>query len=106
MPARRTLAALALLGALAPAACRAGLRLPDLGGLYDRLAQEHDPQRNPVIVIPGILGSKLVDDRDGRVVWGAFAGGYADPGKPEGARPQDAPPGSPIGSERGCGFPW
>ena len=26
--------------------------------------------------------------------------------KPEGARPQDAPPGSPIGMEWGCGFPW
>lgn len=25
---------------------------------------------------------------------------------PQGARPHDAPPGSPIGSDRGCGFAW
>lgn len=68
------------------AGCSKSIVQPDLGGLYDRLAREHDPGRNPVIVIPGILGSKLVDDRDGRIVWGAFAGGYADPGTPEGAR--------------------
>jgi pimeloyl-ACP methyl ester carboxylesterase len=84
MSAPARLAAFGLL--LATFGCAQTVETPELGGLYDRLAQEHDPQRNPVIVIPGILGSKLVDDRDGRVVWGAFAGGYSDPGKPEGAR--------------------
>ena len=59
---------------------------PDLGELYNRSAQHHGPRRNPVIVIPGILGSKLVDGRDGTVVWGAFAGDYADPSTPRGAR--------------------
>jgi pimeloyl-ACP methyl ester carboxylesterase len=59
---------------------------PDLGGIYDRAAMEHDEQRNPVIVIPGILGSKLTDEASGRLVWGAFSGGYADPETDDGAR--------------------
>lgn len=59
---------------------------PDLGGLYTRAAQAGDVTRNPVIVIPGILGSKLQDRESGRVVWGAFLGTYADPRRPDGAR--------------------
>lgn len=66
-------------------ACGAG-RVPDLGGLYNRAAEFDDATRNPVIVIPGVLGSRLVDRESGRVVWGAFAGEYADPETPEGAR--------------------
>ena len=50
---------------------------------YDRAAQFHSPDRNPVIVIPGILGSRLVDDETGRVVWGAFRSEYANPKNPE-----------------------
>ena len=46
---------------------------------YDRAAQYHSPDRNPVIVIPGILGSRLVDDETGRTVWGAFRAEYANP---------------------------
>ena len=71
--------------ALLLAACAAG-SVPDLGGLYNRAAEFDDATRNPVIVIPGVLGSKLVDADSGRVVWGAFAGDYADPSEPEGAR--------------------
>ncbi len=63
-----------------------GLRPPDLGLLYDRTAQHHGLGRNPVIVIPGILGSKLVDSESGRLVWGAFFGGGARPQTREGAR--------------------
>jgi hypothetical protein len=59
--------------------------LPDLGGLYDRAAEFDDATRNPVIVIPGVLGSRLVEP-DGRVVWGSFGGGSVDPETPEGAR--------------------
>ncbi|MBI4603483.1 MAG: hypothetical protein HY721_16145 [Planctomycetes bacterium] len=61
-------------------------RLPDLGELYNRAAQYHGERRNPVILIPGILGSRLIDSKTGRVIWGAFSGDYADPRDPEGAR--------------------
>jgi pimeloyl-ACP methyl ester carboxylesterase len=43
-------------------------------------------ERNPVIVIPGILGSRLLDAESGQIVWGAFGGGSIDPSTPEGAR--------------------
>ncbi len=66
--------------------CATPIHAPDLGELYSRSAKEHDEGRNPVIVIPGILGSKLTQTGTGRVVWGAFSGGYADPRTPEGAR--------------------
>jgi pimeloyl-ACP methyl ester carboxylesterase len=60
--------------------------IPDLGGLYNRAARWRDDQRNPVIVIPGVLGSMLRDAESGRVVWGAFLGSYANPRTADGAR--------------------
>jgi Lecithin:cholesterol acyltransferase len=73
--------------AVVAAGCTAGLMpAPDLGGLYNRAAQAGDAHRNPVIVVPGILGSKLVDRDSGRAVWGAFAGTYANPNQADGAR--------------------
>lgn len=66
--------------------CTATYAPPDLGGLYNDAAQLDDAQRNPVIVIPGILGSKLYDPRSGELVWGAFSGGAMSPDNPEGAR--------------------
>jgi hypothetical protein len=66
--------------------CTQPIPLPDLGDRYNRAAQYHGPDRNPVIVIPGILGSNLVDTDTGTQVWGAFEGGAADPGRAEGAR--------------------
>jgi len=62
------------------------LKGPDLGEIYNRAARYHRGERNPIIVIPGILGTKLVDDATGKSVWGAFTGEYAKPGTPEGAR--------------------
>jgi len=59
---------------------------PDLGNIYDRAARYHDAKRNPVIVIPGVLGSQLVSGEDGTVVWGAFGGGAANPERASGAR--------------------
>ena len=53
---------------------------------YDRSAQYHRPDRNPIIVIPGILGSRLVDQATGLKVWGAFSGVSVDPETPEGAQ--------------------
>lgn len=54
--------------------------------IYNRAAQHHGPDRNPIIAIPGILGSRLVDPVSGTLVWGAFEPGAADPADPEGAR--------------------
>lgn len=83
----RGAAAAAIAGALLAVGCSATLSpAPDLGGLYNRAAQAGDARRNPVIVIPGVLGSKLEDPESGRVVWGAFAGTYANPERPDGAR--------------------
>jgi pimeloyl-ACP methyl ester carboxylesterase len=60
--------------------------MPDLGGIYNKLAMHEDPNRNPVIVIPGLLGSKLVDEDTGDRVWGTFGLGQVDPNTPTGAR--------------------
>lgn len=59
---------------------------PDLGLLYSRAASAQDDDRNPVIIIPGILGSKLLDTPSNRLVWGAYSGDFADPETPDGAR--------------------
>jgi hypothetical protein len=56
---------------------------PELALLYSPSAQYHGPDRNPIIVIPGILGSRLKDEPSGLIAWGAFGGGGADP---DGAR--------------------
>lgn len=58
----------------------------DLRAIYEQSALSDVPDRNPVIVIPGILGSRLHQPDDDRVVWGAFVGTYANPTKPDGAR--------------------
>ncbi|HKB14962.1 MAG TPA: hypothetical protein VKF62_02805, partial [Planctomycetota bacterium] len=71
---------------LALGGCLSTISPPDLGDLYNRAARVDDLHRNPVIVIPGILGSRLLDEESGRLAWGAFAGDYADPRTPEGAR--------------------
>lgn len=66
--------------------CRASLPAPNLGTIYDRAAKVDDAHRNPVIVIPGILGSRLVEAETRRVAWGAFSGDYANPQTGDGAR--------------------
>lgn len=76
-----------LIPVIAMLACaKAQYNPPDLGGIYTRSAMRSDVESNPVIVIPGILGSKLRDSETGQLVWGAFDGGEADPETPEGAR--------------------
>ena len=42
--------------------------------------------RNPVIVIPGVLGSKLVAEDRSRSVWGEWRPGFTDPASSEGAQ--------------------
>lgn len=73
----------------------------DLAAIYNRAAMAHGPEQNPVIVIPGILGSRLVDTDSGQVVWGAFGGGAARPDNPEGARLIALPmqPGVPLAEQ-------
>lgn len=69
------------ISACAPTAWR-----PNLAALYNDLAQHEDLNRNPIIVIPGLMGSRLVEDTSGTVVWGAFGTGQVNPGTPQGAR--------------------
>lgn len=59
---------------------------PDLGAIYDEAGKNLGANRNPVIVIPGILGSKLEDPTIATPVWGAFTYGAADPDTVAGAR--------------------
>lgn len=66
--------------------CGTGQRAPDLAALYETPAREIGADRTPVVVIPGILGSKLADGPSGTSVWGAFTYGAADADTPEGAR--------------------
>ncbi|MFM9996986.1 MAG: esterase/lipase family protein [Phycisphaerales bacterium] len=61
-------------------------RAPPLDEIYSQAAQRIGPERNPVVVIPGILGSNLKDSETGTIVWGAFVYGVADPDLADGAR--------------------
>lgn len=47
---------------------------PIEGELAARTAAYEGPDRNPVIIIHGFLGAKLVNSRSGEVAWGAFTG--------------------------------
>ncbi len=80
------------------AACSSNNRLPDIELTYNREAASESPLRNPVIVIPGILGSQLKDIRDDKIVWGAFTSGAADPQDDDGLRLITAPYLYPDGS--------
>jgi len=75
-----------VLAACVLAACRSTQQAPDLTSLYSKAAGHHGAHRNPVIVIPGILGSKLVDSGSGRTVWGTFGGDAVNPKNPADAR--------------------
>jgi pimeloyl-ACP methyl ester carboxylesterase len=83
----RILILLSLLFAMLVSACTtAPQKRSNLKRLYDKSAQYHQPDRNPVIVIPGILGSRLVDNKTGMTVWGAFRRDFANPKSDDGAR--------------------
>jgi len=58
----------------------------DLKFIYQKSAQYHKPDRNPIIVIPGLLGSKLRNKETGQTVWGAFDGKSLNPNTAEGER--------------------
>ncbi len=55
-----------------------------LGEIYNQSARSHPIDRNPVILIPGIKGSRLVDSETGIVIWGAFGGVGLNPNTPQG----------------------
>lgn len=63
----------------------AAVKEPSLGDLYRGAAEHNGPMRNPVVVIPGLIGSKL-EHESGQGVWGAFGGDNIDPETPAGAR--------------------
>jgi hypothetical protein len=67
-------------------ACARPAPTADLALIYTPAAMQHGIDRNPIIVIPGLLGSRLRDPASGRIVWGAFEGNAADPRSAEGAR--------------------
>lgn len=58
----------------------------DLGEIYNRSAKAHPIDRNPVILIPGIQGSRLVDSETGTVIWGTFGGVGLNPNTPLGLK--------------------
>ncbi len=72
-------------------ACSSTSPTADLPELYNQSAQDHGIDRNPVILIPGILGSRLKDSVTDTLVWGAFTGEYANPRDPAGARMASLP---------------
>ena len=91
------------LGCLIAAIGCAGKRsAKDLGNIYDSLAQAPDYERNPVIVIPGILGSRLVEEESRRVVWGTIDSRSTNPNDPEIAALLASPmvEGAPLASLR------
>ncbi len=55
---------------------------PELAITYKESAAYRGPDRNPVIVIPGLLGTRLRDPISGQLVWGAFDGTAANPSDP------------------------
>jgi len=59
---------------------------PNLGGIYAEAAHQQSEIGNPVILVPGMLGSNLVDQESGRTVWGAFRGHSLSARTAEGAR--------------------
>ena len=90
---------LIILGASVMAGCSTKAPpAPDFGELYSVPAMQHGPDRNPVIVIPGILGSRLVDENSGNVAWGVVGKGSSDPRTVDGIRQMALPmqPGVPL----------
>lgn len=66
--------------------CSTSQKPPNLGDLYNRLARHETHERNPVILIPGLMGSKLKDTQTGNLVWGAFGSYDSNPNTARGAR--------------------
>lgn len=66
--------------------CSSSPKSPDFSRIYDVPAQQIGDDRTPVVVLPGVLGSKIENQSTGQKIWGSFTFGAADADKPEGAR--------------------
>ena len=66
--------------------CGGGPHGADLAAIYNDAAQNIGDERNPVVVLPGVLGSKLEEPTTNQPIWGAFIYGAADADTAEGAR--------------------
>jgi len=76
----------AILTFLAFSACTHSIAAPaSIDRVIDEQLREDRVARNPVIIIPGLGGSRLVDYDSGDVVWGTYRGDFADPDTPDGA---------------------
>ncbi len=82
--------------------CATERKTADLAAIYNQRAQSADHLRNPVILIPGIMGSQLRDDETGRTIWGISIFQNADPRTVEGAQALALPmaEGLPLGRLR------
>lgn len=78
--------ALALMLGAALAGCSIFAAEPELALIYNRSAAFHAPDRNPIIAMPGLLGSTLQQSGSDALVWGAFDGSSANPSEPMGLR--------------------
>ncbi len=71
---------------LAVTGCSSAPPKPMLAALYQDEARSDVHRLRPVVVIPGILGTRLIEPETQTVVWGAFSGDFANPGRESGAR--------------------
>ena len=58
----------------------------EFGGVYRAAASQSLTTRNPVIVIPGIMGSRIVEESGSRSIWGDFTTAHARPSLADEAR--------------------
>lgn len=79
-------ASVAFVALVALGGCAGSPAASDTRRIYADAAQRIGADRVPVVVVPGILGSKLEESATGRSVWGAFVYGAADADRPDGAR--------------------
>ncbi len=75
--------------------CASSSSPPKLGRIYNDAAQHYSPERNPVIFIPGILGTEL-SAANGTTIWGPFERTAADPSNPQGATRMAIPMGQGV----------
>lgn len=78
--------AVAVVALTLTAGCASTGTRPDLGEIYAEAAHSQNEMGNPVILVPGMTGSNLIDRESGLAVWGAYRGGSVDVNTAKGAR--------------------